>query len=92
MTLLDYVHQTRGTDMKIFTNKAVTNSKGVKFAPAKADISEKGYFDRKDYAVYKLCANYAGHVRGGIAYTWRQVAKDLSLDECKALLAKRARA
>lgn len=76
--------------MHIFKTKAVTNSKGIKFAPAKADIRQAGYSDRKDYAVYKLCANYAGHVRGGIAYTWRLVAKDLSLEECKALLAKRA--
>lgn len=71
--------------MQVFTNKAVKTSKGTIFAPGKCQITGK-------YAIFKLCENYAGHVRGGIAKTWRYTAKDLSLDEAKALLAKKAAA
>ena len=71
--------------MKVYSNKAVKNSKGVVFAPGKCDITGK-------YVIFKLCENYAGHVRGGISKTWRYIAKDLSLDEARALLEKKAAA
>lgn len=73
----------------VFTKQAIKNSKGVVFAPGKADISVEGYAERKDYMVFKLCENYAGHVKGGVAKTWRYIAKDLSLEEAKALLKKK---
>lgn len=76
---------------QVFTKAAVKNSKGVWFAPGKADVSQEGYADRNDYMVFKLCENYAGHVRGGIAKTWRYIERDLSLEECKALLSKKGR-
>lgn len=74
----------------IFTKQARKSKTGAIFAPGKADLSETGYFDRADYAVYKLCENYDGQVRGGIRKTWRVVAKNLTLDEAKALLERRA--
>ena len=47
------------------------------------------------YAIYVLCANYAGHVRGGIAHTWR-VSNDrnnsghsMTLAQAEILFAKR---
>ncbi len=68
----------------VYSNKAVKNSKGVIFAPGKCESSGK-------YLIFKLCENYAGHVRGGIAKTWRYIAKDLTLEEAKSLLAKKAK-
>lgn len=73
----------------IFIKQARKNDKGIIFAPGKADVSHKGYFDRADYQVFKLCENYDGKVRGGISKTWRVVAKDLSLEEAKELLKKK---
>lgn len=70
----------------IFTSKKVKSKSGVWFAPGKDDVSKEGYFDRKDYRVYKLCGNYDGKVKGGMSYTWRYIARDLSLDEAKKLL------
>jgi hypothetical protein len=41
------------------------------------------------FAVYVLCANYAGHCRGGIAYSWRVAASGLSMESAEALFVKR---
>lgn len=65
----------------VYTKKAHKSAKGVWFAPGK---SEDG-----SYMVFKLCENYAGHVRGGIAKTWRVSGEGLSLDEAKALMEKK---
>jgi hypothetical protein len=66
----------------VYTSKAAKNAKGAIFAPGKCDVTGS-------YMVFKLCENYAGHVRGGIAKTWRYIAKGLSLDEAKALMEKK---
>ena len=70
--------------------KKQTNSKGVTFAL----VSEGDVF-----FVYKLCSNYASHVRGGIARTWRAVSKNrkdssqaglrMTRDEAEAIFKKR---
>lgn len=41
------------------------------------------------YIVWKLCENYAGHVRGGIAKTWRYVGQNLTHAEAVALMNRR---
>lgn len=41
------------------------------------------------FAVYVECSNYAGHVRGGIAKTWRLAEKGLDLVAAETLLARR---
>lgn len=62
------------------TLKIAKNQAGVRF----------GLTERIDgFAVYKECANYAGHVRGGIAYTWRYVEKCMTLEAAEALFAKK---
>ena len=65
---------------EIYKNKAHRSSKGVLYAPGKDD---------RGYVVFKLCENYAGHVRGGIAKTWRVVKQELSLTEAMAVMEKR---
>lgn len=67
---------------QVFTNHAVKNSKGQVFAPGKCEITGS-------YLVWKLCENYDGQVRGGVRKTWRYVAKDLTLEQAKALLIKK---
>ena len=75
----------------IFTKQARKSKSGVWFAPGKDNIAKEGYFDRADYRVYKLCENYDGKVRGGISKTWRYIAKDLDLEQAKALLEEKTK-
>ena len=74
----------------IFTKHAVKSQSGTIWAPGKADIAQDGYFDRADYQIWRLCENYDGKVRGGIRKTWRLSKDNLSLDQAKALLAKKS--
>ena len=41
------------------------------------------------FRVWVLKANYAGHVKGGIAYTWCYCAKDLDEATARAVFAKK---
>lgn len=45
---------------------------------------EKGMF-----GVWILKASYAGHVKGGIAYTWRYCIKDVDESTARAVFAKK---
>jgi hypothetical protein len=65
----------------VYSKQAHKAADGTTYAPGKND---RGY-----YLVFKLCENYAGHVRGGVSKTWRYIADGLSLDEAKALMEKR---
>jgi hypothetical protein len=40
------------------------------------------------FSVWKLCGNYDGKVRGGIAYVWRYKVLDVGRDEAMATYAK----
>ena len=64
----------------VYSSQAVKSAKGAIYAPGKSLTG---------YAVYKLCENYDGRVRGGIRKTWRLVADGLTLEETKALMEKR---
>lgn len=44
------------------------NSKGVTFALVSDGVT---------WEVWKLCENYAGHCKGGIARQWRYVKKNM---------------
>ena len=68
--------------MILDTKQARKSAKGRWYAPGKCKITGK-------FAVLVLCENYAGHVRGGIAKTWRVDARDLTIDECRAVMEKR---
>jgi hypothetical protein len=65
---------------EIYKNKAHKSDNGIWYAPGKND---------RGYIVFKLCENYAGHVRGGIAKTWCVIKQELSLDQAMALMEKR---
>lgn len=65
----------------VFKKQSHKNSKGTWFAPGKCEVTGT-------YYVLKLCHNYAGHVRGGIASTWCYIAKGLTLAEAKATMEK----
>lgn len=41
------------------------------------------------FAVYAECSNYAGHVRGGIAKTWRVCEKGIELEAAEALFTRK---
>ena len=67
--------------MEILEKK--TNSRGVTYALATVNYNV--------FAVYKLCENYNGKIKGGIAKAWRYVQKDLPLDKAMALFATRTK-
>ena len=41
------------------------------------------------FSVFKLCRNYCGQARGGIAAVWRYVALDVSETEARAIFNRR---
>ena len=45
------------------------------------------------FNVFVLCSNYAGHVRGGIAHTWRLKSglQQMTLEAAEALFARHNR-
>lgn len=73
------------TATKAKTKSATVFAFGRRDDFAGKPTSEGGYY------VFKLCKNYAGHVRGGIAKTWRYIAKDLSHADAIDLLNKRVK-
>lgn len=82
--------------MTVFVKHAVKTAKGKIYAPGKWDCSKAAYEvpveQRTDYMVYVLCSSYDGHVRGGIRKTWRVHKDGLTLEQSKAILAKKAAA
>jgi hypothetical protein len=60
--------------------KIGSNQKGIRYAIVK---------DGSAFSVYKECANYASHVPGSIAYTWRYVERNMPLEQAEKLFAKR---
>lgn len=66
------------------------NGKSV-YAFARTEGLEGQPTDQGGYAVVSLEKNYAGHVRGGIAKTWRVVKSGLTHREAVDLLNKRCR-
>lgn len=67
----------------VFTKQARRNAKGTIFAPGR-DTATSG-----KYWIFKLCENYDGRVRGGMRKSWSYIARDLTLDEAKALFEKK---
>lgn len=62
------------TNRKVISKKA--NGKGAVFALVAGDAG---------FEVWKLCENYSGQVRGGIARQWRYVKKDMEESAARAL-------
>lgn len=65
------------------------NGKSI-YAFGRSDDLHGKSTDLGGYAVVSLEKNYAGHVRGGIAKTWRVVELGLTYAKAVALLNKRA--
>lgn len=41
------------------------------------------------FSVWAECSNYASHVRGGVAKTWRYCQKDMTLEDAEALFTRK---
>jgi len=66
--------------MKIKTHKLGANAVGTRFA-----IIPKG----GTFSVWKECQNYASHVRGGLATSWRVCASGLSIQDAESMYNKK---
>jgi hypothetical protein len=63
--------------------------KALKIAANKADCRFAIVALDNGFAVYRECLNYASHVRGGIAKTWRYVEKGLTIDDAEILFSRK---
>lgn len=63
--------------------------KAIKIEANKAGTRYAMVRDGEKFAVYKECSNYAAHVRGGIAKSWRYVEKALELAAAEAMMARK---
>jgi hypothetical protein len=59
-----------------------TNKNNIKYAL----IQEADKF-----GVWKLCSNYCRHAKGGIAYSWRYVERNMTLEDAKKLFTRRSK-
>ena len=75
-----FTHRQRNGRCKMKAIKIEANKAGTRYAMVR---------DGEKFAVYKECSNYAAHVRGGIANTWRYVEKSLERDAADALMARK---
>ncbi len=68
-----------------------TNKNGIQYGMFAVHTGLSADADDVNYAVYKLCENYNRHVKGGIAKTWRYVAKGMSFEDALALFERRSK-
>jgi hypothetical protein len=76
-------NQTAATRSEENTTSTVvaTNARGIRYA-----LKREG----ETWGVWKLCKNYAGHVRGGISNNWRYVQRHMSRADAVVLFNRRA--
>jgi hypothetical protein len=77
--------------MSVYTKtarKANDKNKTV-YAFGRDDSLDGHHVEKGGYIVWKLCENYSGSVRGGIAKTWRYVEKDMPYEGAIALMNKK---
>jgi hypothetical protein len=63
--------------------------KATKIAANKADCRFAIVPQDGKFGVWRECANYSSHVRGGIALTWRYVQKGMDLEAAEELFASK---
>ena len=63
--------------------------KAVKIGTNKAECRFAIVATEGAFAVYRECCNYAAHVRGGIAKSWRYVEKGMTIEAAEALFARK---
>ena len=73
----------------IYKSTATKSKRGVVFAFGRDERLDGADKSKGGYVVWKLCENYAGHVHGGIAKTWRYVEKDMSFSDAVTLMNRR---
>jgi len=67
------------------------NQNGIQYGLFAIHTGLSSDADDCTYAVYKLCENYNGKVRGGISKTWRYVEKNLPFEEALKLFNRRSK-
>ena len=73
---------------KTTAKKAKTKAKTIFAFGRRADLVTE-LDEAGGFVIWKLCVNHDGRVRGGLAKTWRVVAKDLTHDEAIGLMNKK---
>lgn len=73
----------------VYTKTATKGKTGNVYAFGRTADLDGQPIDAGGYYVFKLCENYAGHVRGGIAKTWRYIDRNLSHADAVALMNRR---
>jgi len=68
-----------------------TNKNGIQYGLFAVHTSLYADADDVTYAVYKLRENYSRHISGGIAKTWRYVAKNLAFEDALTLFERRSK-
>ena len=73
------------------TIEVKTNKNGIKYGLVAIHTGLSADPDDCTYAVYKLCENYNGKVKGGMSKTWRYVERDLPFEDALALFERRTK-
>jgi len=73
------------------TIEVKTNKNGIKYGLVAIHTGLSADPDDCTYAVYKLCENYNGKVKGGMSKTWRYVERDLPFEDALALFERRSK-
>lgn len=73
----------------VYSKTARKNAKGVVFAFGRSKAFEGKAPAEGGYMIFKLCENYAGHVRGGFAKTWRYTDTELSYEDAVKVMNKK---
>ena len=77
--------------MTIYVKTATKSPSGKVYAFGRDDKLDGKPTSEGGYQVWRLCENYAGHVRGGIAKTWRYVDRNMSFEDAIELLNKKVK-
>jgi len=73
----------------IYKRTATRSKSGEAFALGRATELDGRSPSQGGYVVFKLCKNYDGRARDGIAKTWRAVKDRLTYEEAVALMNRR---
>jgi len=75
--------------MSVYTKTATKSKSGKIYAFGRDDGLDGKPTELGGYYVWRLCENYDGKAKDGIAKTWRYVAKNLSFGDAIALMNKK---
>jgi len=75
--------------MSVYAKTARKNTKGTTYAFGRVSALDGLPTEQGGYAIYRLHVNYAPHLRGGLAKTWRVSAENLAYPEAVKLMNKK---